>query len=397
MIIDWVPGHFPTDAHGLGRFDGTRALRARRSAPGLPARLEHPDLQLRPQRSRQFSAGQRAVLARPVSHRRPARRRRRLDALPRLQPQGRRVDPEPLRRRREPRRDRASCADSTPRPTASFPAIMTIAEESTAWPMVSRPVDAGGLGFGYKWNMGWMHDTLRYMHARSDPPALPSRRADLLGLSTPSARTSSCRSRTTRSCTARARCSARCPATTGSASPTCAPSSATCTAHPGKKLLFMGGEFAQCARVEPRPQPRLAPPRATRRTAACSGWCATATASIATCRRCTSSTPKSAGFEWIDSDDDALGARVRAPRPRPRAVARSAISNFTPVVRDGYRLGVPRPGRYREALNTDDARYGGSGDRQRDRRDRGGVGPREAGLARTAPAAARGARSRLRR
>ena len=109
--LDWVPGHFPTDAHGLGAIRRHRALRARRPAPGVPPRLEHADLQLRPARGRQFPAVQRAVLAQRVPYRRAAGRCGRVDAVSRLQPQAGRVDPEPVRRTREPRSDRVSAAD----------------------------------------------------------------------------------------------------------------------------------------------------------------------------------------------------------------------------------------------------------------------------------------------
>ena len=110
VLLDWVPGAFPDRPARPRPLRRHGALRARRSAPGLPPGLEHADLQLRPPRGAQLPARQRALLARRVPHRRPARRCRRLDALPRLQPQGRRVDPQPLRRPREPRGDRLPAA-----------------------------------------------------------------------------------------------------------------------------------------------------------------------------------------------------------------------------------------------------------------------------------------------
>ena len=88
VILDWVPAHFPTDAHGLAQFDGTRALRACRPARGLPPGLEHADLQSRPQRGARLPDRQRAALAGAFPRRRAARRCGGLHALPRLQPQG---------------------------------------------------------------------------------------------------------------------------------------------------------------------------------------------------------------------------------------------------------------------------------------------------------------------
>ena len=139
VILDWVPSHFPTDEHGLAYFDGTHLYEHADPRQGFHPEWNSSDLQLRPQRGARFLLSSALFWLERVSHRRAARRCGRLDALPRLRAQARRVDPEPLRRPREPRGDRTSCASSTSAVYRDHPDVQTIAEESTAWPMVSRP------------------------------------------------------------------------------------------------------------------------------------------------------------------------------------------------------------------------------------------------------------------
>ena len=235
-----------------------------------------------------------------------------------------------------------------------FPDVQTIAEESTAWPQVSRPTYVGGLGFGMKWNMGWMHDTLRLLQARPGVPA-PPRRADLQPLvRVPREFRAAALAR--RVVHGKPLSSAACRAT-GSSSRTCGCSSAMWT-HPGKKLLFMGGEFGQrrewthedslewhVLEVDPRHEgvqrwvadlnkvyagePSLHAKDFSRRASA---GCSAATGKRACC-------PSETGA-------------------RQRAGARRAISRVAAAQLPGRRA----PGRaLREILNSDAEYYGGSG------------------------------------
>ena len=167
VILDWVPSHFTTDEHGLGYFDGTHLYEH-----ADPRRGVHPDwhsylFNYGRNEVRAFLLELRPVLARQVPRRRPAHRRRGLDALPRLLPAPKANGCPTAFGGRENLEAIHFLRTLNENVYANYPDAVTIAEESTAWPMVSRPVYVGGLGFGYKWDMGWMHDTLEYM--RQDP------------------------------------------------------------------------------------------------------------------------------------------------------------------------------------------------------------------------------------
>ena len=142
-----------------------------------------------------------------------------------------------------------------------YPDVQTFAEESTAWPMVSRPLYVGGLGFGFKWDMGWMHDTLALPGATTPFTASSTTTSSPSGPCTPSARTSCCRSPTTRWCTGRDRSSTRCRARTTPRFANLRLLYAWQYAQPGKKLLFMGGEFGQGREWNHEREPGLAPAR----------------------------------------------------------------------------------------------------------------------------------------
>ena len=141
------------------------------------------------------------------------------------------------------------------------PGTITAAEESTAFPGVSRPVHLGGLGFTYKWNMGWMHDILA-VHARgSGAPPLAPQRSSPSRCSTRSPRTSSCRSRTTKSCTAKRSMLDKMPGDVWQKHATLRALYGYMFGHPGQEAAVHGRRVRPVARMEPRSQPRLAPAR----------------------------------------------------------------------------------------------------------------------------------------
>jgi len=358
VILDWVPAHFPTDVHGLARFDGAPLYEHADPRKGF-----HPDWN-----TAIYDFGRREVANMLAASA--------LYWLDRFHIDGLRVDAvasmlylDYSRRAGEWVPNEAGGPEN--RDAVRFlrqvntltyglhPGTVTIAEESTAWPGVSQPVDAGGLGFGFKWNMGWMHDTLDYIaqepvHRRwhhdkltfgllygfSENFVLPLSHDEVVH--------------------GKRSILGRIPGDSWQRAATLRAYYAFMWGHPGKKLLFMGQEFGQLAEWN---------------FSAALDWHLLDDPLHAGMRDCVRdlnrvyrSVPalhardcEAEGFQWIVVDDAAQSvfAWLRRGGVDDRPVA--VLCNFTPVPRQAYRIGLPFAGRWREVLNTDAAAYGGSG------------------------------------
>ncbi|TMA56557.1 MAG: 1,4-alpha-glucan branching enzyme, partial [Deltaproteobacteria bacterium] len=213
------------------------------------------------------------------------------------------------------------------------PAVQTVAEESTAWPMVSRPTYLGGLGFGMKWDMGWMHDTLAYMTLPLSHDEVVYGKGSLL---------------------------AKIPGDEWQKRANLRVLFGYTYTQPGKKLLFMGGEFGQWNEwsheasldwhLLEEPQHRMLLRWVRDLNTAYRGEPALHELDVSP-----------AGFEWVDCNDAEQSALVYLRRARSRPEVVVVACNFTPVPRRNYRIGVPAPGRWDEILNSDAPLYGGSG------------------------------------
>jgi 1,4-alpha-glucan branching enzyme len=235
----------------------------------------------------------------------------------------------------------------------------TAAEESTAWPMVSRPTYVGGLGFGFKWNMGWMHDTLSYMsrepihrkyhhndltfgllYAYHENFILPLSHDEVVH--------------------GKGSLIGRMPGDRWQRFANLRAYFAFMWTHPGKKLLFMGGEFAQ--------EREWNHDVGLDWHLLADSFHAGVQSLVRDLNRLYRTTPAlyrldcdPEGFAWIDAangNESVLSYLRRGRAPHELAVI---VCNFTPVPRHDYRIGVPRPGRYIERINTDAQVYGGSG------------------------------------
>ena len=246
---------------------------------------------------------------------------------------------------------------------AEFPEVLMIAEESTAWPGVTRPVDQGGLGFLYKWNMGWMHDTLTYLH---EDPLYRSYHHDTLTFPLVYAFSEQYVLPLSHDEVVHMKGSLwnKMPGDEWQKAANLRLLLAHQIGHPGKKLLFMGGEFGQLKEWDSDTDLQWSL-LVNRMHAGAQSW-------LRELLSLYRSTPalwndKSDGFEWIDFEDRSASViSYRRVKATNRATSDNSIQlvfilNFTPIVREGYRIALPHAGPWHCILNSDDARFGGSG------------------------------------
>ena len=310
-------GPFPERPAWARAFRRHASLRARRPAPGLSPGLGHLHLQLRPPGGRGLPRRQCPLLARALPPRRPARRCRRLDALPRLLPQGRRMGAEPLRRQREPRRHRLPAAHERGRlPGGAGRDHRRRGIDRLARRLASDLHRRARLRLQVEHGLDARHAALHREGAGAPP--LPPPRPDLRPALRLHRELHPAAVATTRSCTAKARSSARCRATAGSASPICAPITASCGGTPARSSCSWAASSARSASGTTITA-STGTSSTTRSTAASRTSSATSTAPIATCRRCTSATARPAASSGSSrtmpttrSSPGRASARIRA-------------------------------------------------------------------------------------
>jgi 1,4-alpha-glucan branching enzyme len=358
LLLDWVPGHFPADPHGLGRFDGTALYEHADPRQGF-----HPDWN-----TFIYNYGRREVTNFLLSSA--------LYWLREFHVDGIRVDAVASMLYLDYSRRAGDWIPNRFGGRENLEAIAflrrmnelvfgqaagatSVAEESTAWPMVSRPVYIGGLGFGYKWNMGWMNDTLHYIS--QDPIYRQYHHQDLtfgqlyayhenfiLPLSHDEV------------VHGKGSLIGKMPGDRWQRFANLRAYLAYAWTTPGKKLLFMGGEFAQEREWNHDiglDWQLLDDPahEGVRRLVRDLNFLYRGVPALH------SLDCDAEGFLWIDVANAAqsiISYLRRGCDPHELAVV---ACNFTPVPRENYRIGVPRPGRYRERINTDAIEYGGSG------------------------------------
>ncbi|MEO8722753.1 MAG: 1,4-alpha-glucan branching protein GlgB [Sphingobium sp.] len=357
VLLDWVPAHFPTDAHGLDHFDGTALYEHDDPRLGF-----HPDWN-----TAIYNFGRREVSSFLVNNALFWAEKYHVDGL--------RVDAVASMLYRDYSREADAWIPNADGGRENWeavaflramnkaiygqhPGVITIAEESTSWPGVSQPVHEDGLGFGFKWNMGFMHDTLSYMardpvhrqhhhneitfglmYAFSENFVLPLSHDEVVH--------------------GKGSLIGKMPGDEWQKFANLRAYYGMMWGYPGKKLLFMGQEFAQerewseeraldwylrehapheGIRHFVRDLNRLYAARPALHARDCEGD----------------------GFTWLIADD-AANSVFAWLRKAPGAAPIAVISNMTPAPRDGYHVPLPHDGKWREILNSDAAVYGGSG------------------------------------
>jgi 1,4-alpha-glucan branching enzyme len=358
IILDWVPAHFPTDEHGLARFDGTALYEHEDPRQGY-----HPDWN-----TAIYNFGRREVLSFLLNNA--------LFWLERYHLDGLRVDAvasmlylDYSRKEGEwvPNihggRENLEAISFLQRMNheayGQNPGAMTIAEESTSFPGVSRPTSTGGLGFGFKWNMGFMHDTLQYMkrepihrrhhhneltfgllYAFSENFVLPLSHDEVVH--------------------GKGSLLTKMPGDVWQKFANLRAYYAFMWGYPGKKLLFMGQEFApwdewsEARSLDWHLLEQPAHKGVQSLVRDLNRYYRTIPALHA--RDC-----EAEGFEWLVADDDQNSVFAWARHSGEGTPSVVVVSNFTPVPRENYVLPLPAAGQWREIINTDASLYGGSG------------------------------------
>jgi len=357
VLLDWVPAHFPFDPHGLALFDGMALYEHADPRQGL-----HPDWT-----TAIFDFGRTEVVDYLVANA--------LFWLDRYHIDGFRVDAvasmlhldysrkagEWMPNRHGGNQNLEAVAflrKFNEEVHGRYPGVITIAEESTTWPGVSHPTDTGGLGFNFKWNMGWMHDMLAYL---MEVPARRRNRHDTVTFGITYAFAENFVLALSHDEVVHGKLSLlkKMPGDRWQQFATLRAFYAFLWAYPGKKLLFMGQEFAQEREWDFEDGlrwPSLDLPEHFGMQAVvrdCNhGYRVHPALHDGDCNP--------AGFRWIVVDDarHSVFAWLRMDSGAAPPVA--VVANFTPAPHRGYRLGLPRPGRWREILNTDSSFYGGS-------------------------------------
>ncbi len=357
VILDWVPAHFPTDAHGLGFFDGTHLYEHADPRQGF-----HPEWH-----SSIFNYSRNEVRSFLLSSA--------MFWLDRFHADGIRVDGVSsmlyLDYGRKPGewvpnahggRENLAAVDFLRELNAiayrDYPEVQMVAEESTAWPLVSKPTDVGGLGFGFKWDMGWMHDTLSYM---SLDPIFRSYHHNELTFRSMYASTENYVLPLSHDEVVYGKGSllAKMPGDDLQKFASLRLLFSYMWALPGKKLLFMGGEFGQ--RREWNHDSSLDWHLLERPL---HGQLAR---TVGTLNHIYKTEPAmhrgdalAHGFEWIDGSNARDSVLTFLRRGDNGDVVLVAL-NFTPVTRHQYRVGAPRSGRWQEIFNSDAKELGGNG------------------------------------